>query len=155
MNESHVTLQGWVGNDVELRETTSGAVVNFRLGCTPRFFRNNEWHEGQTSWFTVTAWRGLARNVAESVRKGDPVVVQGRIRVENWVPNGEQQARTTWIVDATVIGHDMNKGTSKFARPMRSVVAPAGVDPSTGEITAAIAAEPAEAEREVREESAA
>jgi single-strand DNA-binding protein len=119
MYESQVTLQGWAGSDVELRETSSGAVANFRLACTPRYFRNNEWHDGQTSWFTVTVWRGLARNVAESVRKGDPVVVQGRIRVDSWQPDGEQVPRTTWTVDAGFVGHDLNRGTSRFSRPVR------------------------------------
>lgn len=125
MNESQVTLQGWVGSNVELRETSSGAVATFRLGCTPRYYRNNEWHDGPTSWFTVTTWRGLARNVHDSVSKGDPVTVQGRIRVEHWTPDGEQQARTSWTVDANLVGHDLTKGTTRFAKPVRS----APVDP--------------------------
>lgn len=119
MYETQVTLQGWAGSDVELRETSSGAVANFRLGCTPRYYRNNEWHNGQTSWFTITMWRGLARNVAQSVRKGDPVVVQGRIRVESWQPGEDQQARTSWSVDAGFVGHDLTRGTSRFSRPAR------------------------------------
>lgn len=119
MYETQVTLQGWAGSDVDLRETSSGAVASFRLGCTPRYYRNNEWHDGQTSWFTVTAWRALARNVKESVRKGDPVLVHGRIRVESWQPDGEQPPRTSWTVDAGFVGHDLNRGTSSFARPVR------------------------------------
>lgn len=119
MYETQVTLQGWAGSDVELRETSSGAVASFRLACTPRYYRNNEWHDGPTSWFSVSVWRTLARNVAQSVSKGDPVVVQGRVRVESWQPDGEQQPRTVWTVDASFVGHDLNRGTSRFARPIR------------------------------------
>lgn len=134
MYESQVTLQGWAGSDVELRETGSGAVASFRLGCTPRYYRNNEWHDGRTSWFTVTVWRSLARNVAQSVSKGDPVVVQGRIRVESWQPDGEQVPRTTWTVDAGFVGHDLNRGTSRFSRPVRpSLEEPDGPDETVDE----------------------
>lgn len=119
MNESQISLQGWVGSDVELRETTAGAVATFRLACTPRYYRNNEWHDGPTSWFTVKAWRGLARNVHESIGKGDPVFVQGRMRVEQWTPQGEDRSRTVATVEASIAGHDLNRGTSRYARPVR------------------------------------
>ena len=127
MNESQVSLVGWVGSEVELRETTAGAVARFRLACTPRYYRNNEWHDGATSWFTVNAWRALGRNVNASVAKGDPVVVMGRMRVEQWQPDGEQVPRTLCTVDATVVGHDLNRGTSSYEKPAKAVMA----DPSS------------------------
>ena len=85
MNEPYVTLQGWVGNEVVHRETKEGAVANFRVGSTPRFRRRSgEWADGPTSWFSVACWRGLADNVRDSIRKGDPVVVHGRLRPDVW-----------------------------------------------------------------------
>jgi len=61
MNEAFVTFQGWVGNEVVHRETPQGNVANLRVGSTPRIRRRNgEWVDGQTSWFSVTCWRGLA-----------------------------------------------------------------------------------------------
>ncbi len=129
MNESQITLQGWVGSDVELRETTSGAVASFRLACTPRYYRNNEWHDGPTSWFNVNAWRGLARNVSDSISKGDPVFVQGRMRVEQWTPQGEDRPRTVATVEANIAGHDLNRGTSSYVKPTR-LVAPDREDAS-------------------------
>ena len=35
MNESYVTLQGWVGNDVDVRDVGDTQCASFRLGCTP------------------------------------------------------------------------------------------------------------------------
>ena len=85
MNETFVTFQGWVGNEVVHRETPQGNVANLRVGSTPRIRkRSGEWVDGQTSWFSVTCWRGLADNVRDSIRKGDPVFVHGRLRTDVW-----------------------------------------------------------------------
>ena len=88
MNDSYVTLQGWVGNDVDLRDAGGTPCASFRLGCTPRFLKGGTWVDGHTSWFTVNCWRALAGNVAASVRRGDAVIVHGRVRVEVWERRG-------------------------------------------------------------------
>jgi single-strand DNA-binding protein len=119
MNESYVTLQGWVGNDVDQRKVGESVVSSFRLGCTPRYNKGGVWTNGETSWFTVNCWRGLGRNVADSVQKGDPVVVHGRVRVDVWEREG-QPPSVSWIVDATFVGHDLNRGTAVFVKTARS-----------------------------------
>lgn len=118
MNESYVTLQGWVGGDVDLRDVGESQVASFRVGSTPRYQRNGEWVDGTTSWFTVSCWRGLARNVAGSLRRGDAVVVHGRVRVETWTRE-DSTSSTSVVVDATFVGHDLTRGTSVFTKPAR------------------------------------
>jgi single-strand DNA-binding protein len=115
MNDCYVTLQGWVGNDVESRDVGGTTCVSFRVGCTPRFYKEGSWKDGQTSWYTVNCWRTLGRNVAESVRKGDAVVVHGRVRVDVW-EREDRGKSVTWIVDAQQVGHDLTKGTSTFLK---------------------------------------
>ena len=119
MNESYVTLQGWVGNDVDVRDVGDTQCASFRVGSTPRYLRNGSWVDGQTSWFTVNCWRALGKNVAESVKRGDAVVVHGRVRVDVWEREG-QPSSVTWVVDATFVGHDLNRGTARFAKTPRS-----------------------------------
>src|SRR5204862_5912555 len=75
MNESYITLQGWVGGAVDIRDVGETQCASFRVGSTPRYNRNGTWVDGQTSWYTVNCWRGLAKNVHESIRRGDAVVV--------------------------------------------------------------------------------
>ncbi|NUR08030.1 MAG: single-stranded DNA-binding protein [Nocardioidaceae bacterium] len=119
MNEAFVTFQGWVGNDVQHRETTQGNVANFRVGSTPRIRRRSgEWVDGKTSWFSVSCWRGLADNVRDSVRKGEPVVVHGRLRTDVW-EREDGQTSTTYVVDAVYVGHDLSRGTAAFLRSAR------------------------------------
>ena len=119
MNEPFVTLQGWVGNDVAFRETKDGPVANFRVGVTPRIRRRDAgWVDGPTSWFSVSCWRLLAENVRDSVRKGDAVVVHGRLRTDVW-ERQDGQSSTTYVLDAQHVGHDLNRGTTMFTRVSR------------------------------------
>ena len=119
MNEPFVTLQGWVGNDVVYRDTRDGGVANFRVGSTPRIRkRNGDWVDGRTSWFSVSCWRGLAENVRGSVKKGEPVLVHGRLRTDVW-KREDGDVSTTYVVDALYVGHDLSRGTATFTRSTR------------------------------------
>lgn len=121
MNDSIVTLRGWVGSEVTHRQPRGISVANFRLGCTPRMKRNGDWVDAETTWYSVSAWRTLADNVGSSVRKGDAVVVHGRLRTESW-KRDDGDWSTTLVVDATSVGHDLSRGTSTFlkaAKPER------------------------------------
>lgn len=119
MNEAFVTFQGWVGNDVVHRETAQGNVANFRVGSTPRIRkRSGEWVDGPTSWFSVACWRALADHVRDSVRKGEPVLVHGRLRTDVW-EREDGQSSVTHVVEASYVGHDLTRGTSVFVRAAR------------------------------------
>ena len=118
MNDAMVTFQGWVGNEVVHRETPQGNVANFRVGVTPRIRkRTGEWVDGQTSWFSVSCWRQLADNVRDSVRKGDPVLVHGRLRTDVW-ERTDGQSSVTHVVEAVHVGHDLTRGTARFTRSL-------------------------------------
>ena len=80
-----------------------------------RFDRTaNKWVDGETNWFTVTAFRQLAINAAGSVSKGERVLVTGKLRVRDW-DNGER-AGTSVEIEAEAIGHDLTWGTATFTR---------------------------------------
>ena len=69
----------------------------------------------------MNCWRTLGRNVADSIKRGDAVVVHGRVRVDVWEREG-QPPSTTWVVDATFVGHDLNRGTSGFVKTVKASV---------------------------------
>lgn len=115
MTELSIAAAGWVATDP--REVVGDGVpyTSFRLAHTPR--RRNaagEWVDGETVWFTVKAWRDAAFNIAASLRKRDPVLVQGRLRVETW-QRGDDKG-TTLVLEADAVGHDLMRGTTLFAR---------------------------------------
>ncbi len=115
MNDTHVTFHGWAGSDVRHRTARDVSVATVRVGVTPRLKKDGEWVDGETAWYTVTAWRTLADHLRDSVRKGDPVIVHGRLRTETWEPE-EGGSTTTLQVDASLIGHDLTRGISHFIK---------------------------------------
>jgi len=121
-----LTLVGWIGSEVRNYPSTDGSTefTSFRMASTRRWFdrRENVWKDGRTEWFTVKLWRQAAQNAGHSLRKGDPVVVHGRLSTEEWAaPEGP---RTTLVIEASAVGHDLTFGTSHFRR----TVAAAGAD---------------------------
>jgi single-strand DNA-binding protein len=117
MNETYVTLSGWLGGDVTMREAGGAPVASFRVASTPRRFqrRTGTWEDGDTQWYRVNAWRALAENCDRSLRRGDPVVVHGKLSAHVWTTKAGVEV-TTFEVEAAFVGHDLNRGTSAFDR---------------------------------------
>lgn len=91
-------------------------ITSFRLADSTRRFDStiNRWVDGNTNWYTITAFHSLAINAASSLNKGDRITVSGDIMIRDW-DNGER-AGTSVEIEATSIGHDLAWGTSTFNR---------------------------------------
>ena len=113
--EAQVHITGYAATEVESRG--NGTVAAFRLACTPRIKTKNGWSDGNTTWLEVACFRTLAQHVAQSVRKGDPVLVVGKLRTNVWEKDGQTHERL--VLEADMVGHDLNRGTSIFQRPPR------------------------------------
>lgn len=113
-----ITLRGFVATDVTERTTNSEtSVATFRVGCSNRRFNreSQEWETVNTNWYSVNCFRALATHVAYSVRKGQPVIVTGRLKQKSWKTK-EGEPRTSWEVDADTVGHDLVFGSTAFER---------------------------------------
>ncbi|MEU2423272.1 single-stranded DNA-binding protein [Streptomyces sp. NPDC007851] len=119
MNETMVCAVGNVATLPAYRELAAGPSARFRLAVTARYWdrEKNTWTDGHTNFFTVWANRQLATNAATSLSVGDPVVVQGRLKVRTETREGQQW--TSADIDAVAIGHDLARGTTAFRRPGR------------------------------------
>ncbi|SDC63325.1 single-strand DNA-binding protein [Sanguibacter gelidistatuariae] len=113
--DTKVTVTGWVGTQPKHFVSEIGTdFTSFRLASTKRFYNRAEdaWVDGLTTWFTVKAWRSMAVNIAESLRKSDPVVVHGTLTSETWEsPDGP---RTTIVIEADAVGPDLARGQATF-----------------------------------------
>ncbi|MGW0532075.1 single-stranded DNA-binding protein [Streptomyces sp. NPDC003032] len=116
MNETQVTVVGNVATTPVYRELPSGPVARFRLAVTARYFDavKDTWIDGHTNFFTVWANRSLGRNVQGSLSVGEPVIVQGRLKVRDEERGGQHW--TSADIDAQAIGHDLSRGTAAFRR---------------------------------------
>jgi single-strand DNA-binding protein len=122
MNESYITVTGRVVADPESRTTRTGVpFAAFRLASTVRRLnpKTREYEDGGTSFYNVTAFRSLGANVANSLRKGEPVVVYGRLRVNQWLRQDNSHA-TSVEIDAYSVGHDLSWGTTELQRVTRA-----------------------------------
>ncbi|MEY4990378.1 MAG: hypothetical protein RIS08_604 [Actinomycetota bacterium] len=112
-----ITVSGLVATDVKRHETADNlTMATFRLAANTRRFdaAKNAWTTTSTNWFTIVSFRQLAKNVLDSVNKGDRVVIQGRLKIRDW-DNGERSG-TSIEIDADHIGLDLNFGVSSFDR---------------------------------------
>ncbi|SDP17322.1 single-strand DNA-binding protein [Pedococcus dokdonensis] len=122
MNESYITVTGRMVADPESRTTKLGVpFAAFRLASTVRRLntRTREYEDGGTSFYNVTAFRSLGANVANSLKKGEPVVVYGRLRVNQWLRADDSHA-TSVEIDAYTVGHDLSWGTTALTRVSRA-----------------------------------
>jgi single-strand DNA-binding protein len=128
MPDTFVSLVGNLTDDPEVRFTPGGTQVgSFRLAVTPRVREGDAWKDGETSYFRVNVWRELAANAAESLSKGDRVLVTGRLRARSWeTPEGER--RSVVEVEAEEVGPSLKWAT---ATPQRTR-AKGGNGPSKG-----------------------
>ena len=119
MSGNSITIVGNITRDPELRYTPSGQ-ANVRLGVAVnrRWQDRNsgEWNES-TSFFDVIAWRELAENVNESLKKGGRVIVTGRLEQRTWEQEGNKRSVVEIIADE--IAPSLRWATAKVEKTER------------------------------------
>ena len=120
--ETIITVVGNLTDDPELKFTPSGApVANFTVASTPRTFdkQTNEWKDGDALFLRCAAWRQLAENVAESLTKGQRVIVTGALRVRQYErQDGSKGTSVEMNVDE--VGPSLKFATAKVTKATRS-----------------------------------
>jgi single-strand DNA-binding protein len=82
---------------------------------TQRVQQDGQWRDGDTSFFKVNVWRGQAENLADSLAKGDRVMVTGRLRQRSWeTPEGDK--RSVAEIEADEVGASLKFATAKVER---------------------------------------
>jgi single-strand DNA-binding protein len=121
VNDAQITVVGNLTAEPRYLVTNNGTpLLSLRLASTPRRYdrETGMWRDGDTMFMTVTCWRALAANGQESLTKGDPVVVTGRLRLREYERDG--QRRLSAEIEATTVGHDLSRGVARFDRTRRS-----------------------------------
>lgn len=134
--------------DPSSRQHEDGTTTTIvRIAVTGRYYDStkSDFTDRKTEFVSVYTRRALARNVLASVKKGQPLVVTGRLGSSEWQAEDGTQ-RHTLTLQAEAIGHDLTFGTTAFARPVRPDEVP-DVDRRTGEVL-----EPGSGDLDVAEE---
>jgi single-strand DNA-binding protein len=139
--ETAITVVGNATGEPQLKFTATGtAVASFTLASTARLFdkQTGAWRDGDTLFVRVNAWRSMAENASDSVRKGTRLVVTGRLRQTTWTADDGTQ-RTGLEIDADDIGVSLRWATAHITRTARSL---AGTQPDGADPWAATPADP-------------
>ena len=138
------TIHGQAGviTDVEMRFTQSNkAVANVRLAFNDSKYNEDtrQWENTSTLYLDATAWEHTAERMAEHVKKGDQVYVEGRLKTQEWEDKQTGQKRSKPLLQLrTIRKFERNGGQGNpTAQPQQSTPqqwgqAPAQADPWGG-----------------------
>lgn len=98
-NINNVIVSGRLTRDVDLRYTSNGTpVATIGLASDRRYKdADNNWQD-ETTFLRVVAWSQLAERVAENLKKGSPVMVEGRLSSRQWQDKNDTTRTTIEIV---------------------------------------------------------
>ncbi|MBT1035366.1 single-stranded DNA-binding protein [Canibacter sp. lx-45] len=119
MYEPQITVVGNLVADPELRvsQGSGNEWVTFRVAATPRIKdrQTQAWTDGETLWLGCRAYGEMAQNIAKSIRKGDRVLVQGRLSARTYTDSQGQQ-RTSLDLDVDEIGPSLWRAVAQVTR---------------------------------------
>lgn len=118
-----ITVLGTIATEPRHLITGEGlAIVSFRLASPQQ--RNSpgddQEAEASSNWYTITGYRRLAINAAASLRKGDRVIVTGRLRLREWTAG--DASGTTAEIEADAIGPDLGWAKADVTRTAAAAV---------------------------------
>jgi single-strand DNA-binding protein len=120
--DAPVYLAGFLTSDPKFKKVgddISSAKLRVAYTARRRDRETGEWTDGATTFVNVQCWRQLADNVTTCLRKGEPVLVMGRLRIRSY-NDAEGKTRTAVEVEANSVGHDLTRGMAHFSRALRS-----------------------------------
>lgn len=113
-----ITMRGWVGTEPTKGLTRHNRLyARFRMSVTERWkdHERQAWVTGHTNWFTIQCYGEMADNVAASIRKGQRVIVVGRLQLRTF-----QRADGTFgseaVITASSVGQDLAMGMATWNR---------------------------------------
>jgi single-strand DNA-binding protein len=142
-NEAFFSAAGYIATDPILGRTPSGmATLSMRLAWTPRRLNRatGEWVDEPSCFATVKCFRKIAENGSLCLRKGEPVVVTGTLRIREYDAK-DGSRRTNVDIVAASIGHDLARGVAAFSKSRQSSGLTAAERQEAG-LTAAEAGDP-------------
>lgn len=92
-----VVLKGNLARDPDVREVSVGGrttkVVNFTVAVSRFYRKQNGERDKDTVFILCEAWDTGADRISAILKKGDPVLVEGSLKTENWEKDGQKHSR--------------------------------------------------------------
>lgn len=113
-----IHAEGTLIGDPELRFNPKGKpIAKWRIACNERRFNRTtqEWETARTTFITGSCWNDLAENVCETLRKGDRVMVAGKLTMREWETDDGKRA-TAFEIAADTMGPSLMFTTARLQR---------------------------------------
>jgi len=133
-----VFLCGNLTRDPEVRHIPSGsAVATLSLAINRRYRDNTGKDREEVVYVDVTVWERQAENCGQYLTKGSPVLVEGRLKLDQWEKDGKKQSKLSVVGERVQFlskgpggGGGRSNSASEFedAPPSRSTSRPAPAD---------------------------
>jgi single-strand DNA-binding protein len=113
-----VTIVGNLTADVELKFTPQGkAVSKFSVATAERFKTpEGNWDSKNTTFWNIIVWDKQAENVADTIGKGDEVIIFGKAYTTSWEDKNTGEKRSRIEVTATKVAVSLSRATAKVER---------------------------------------
>ena len=116
-NFNKVLLAGNLTRDPELRYTPQGtAVANLRMAINRRFKDKSQTLKEETCFVTVVVWNKQAETCNQYLRKGSPLLVEGRLQSRSWEDNSGQKRNVLEVRAERVQFLGTTRGREEFAQ---------------------------------------
>ena len=117
-----VILVGNLGNDPEVRATTTGSrVATISIATSESWMdKNTGQRQEKTEWHRVVFFNRLAEIVEQYLNKGSQVYVEGRLQTRKWQDQNGQDKYTTEVVanEMQMLGGKGGGGDFQSTAPM-------------------------------------
>ena len=124
-----VFIIGNLTKDPEVRHTPSGAAVaDLRVAINNKFKTSTGEMREETCFVNVTAWNRQAETCGEYLSKGSPLMVEGRLKFDEWEKEGQKQSRLSVVAERVQFLSDGKKTERKPAADRRADAPPADDD---------------------------
>ena len=115
---NRVNLLGRIGNDPEVRYMPNGnAVANFSMATTKRWtVKDTNEKKEKTEWHTVKAFGKMGEIIAQHVKKGDQLVIEGSLEYKEWEKDGVKRYATDIVAsEFHFVGSKREPGNQKVS----------------------------------------
>jgi single-strand DNA-binding protein len=107
-----ITAVGNLVKDPEVKTFEKGALTKLRIACTDRMSDGNGgWKDGDTNFYDVAVWKSLGEYAASTLKKGDKVIVQGKMKYREFKKNDGSNGHA-YEIDASDLGVYLTKKTA-------------------------------------------
>ena len=120
---NQIIIEGNLGTDPEIKMLKDEVLASFSLAHTPRKKVNGQYEDGETIWFRVAFWNFKSDTVIDNLKKGDRVVVIGKLNQSTFTTK-DGTVKTSLEISGTdfyLKPRNKNKENNSFSTSVQDV----------------------------------